>query len=176
MRIDTSRIENYRNMTTEEKLAALEGYEYEVPTPDTGELQRLKDAVSRANSEAAEYKKQLKAKMSDDEAKAQQEAEEREAMVKELEGLRKEKAISGFQAKFLGLGYDADAAAKAAKALHAGDFDTVFATQEKFIEATKKSAVAESLKKQPSLSNGAPLSGSDVENAAVAAFRRSAGL
>ena len=173
MKIDTSKIAGYADMTPEEKLLALEGYE--VPALDNGEIQRLKDAVTRANSEAAEYKKQLKAKMSDDEAKAQQEAEEREAIVKELEGLRKEKAISGFQTKFLEIGYDTETAAKAAKALQAGDFDTVFATQEKFIEMTKKNAVAESLKQQPGLSSGTPLSGDAVENSTVAAFRKSAG-
>lgn len=176
MKIDTSKIDGYADMTAEEKLAALESYEYEVPVPDNGEIQKLKEAVSRANSEAAEYKKQLKAKMTDDEAKAAQDAEEREAMKKELEGLRKDKAIGAFQTKFLELGYDAEAAARAAKALQAGDFDTVFATQEKFIETTKKTAVAESLKKQPSLTSGAPLSGENVENAAVASFRRAAGV
>lgn len=176
MKIDTSKISGYGDMTPEEKLAALEGFEYEVPALDTGEIQRLKDAVSRANSEAAEYKKRLKAKMTDDEARAQQETEEREAILKELESLRKDKAISGFQAKFLELGYSSDEAEKAAKALQAGDFDTVFATQGKFIEATKKSVVAESLKKQPTLTDGAPVSGNNMENAAVASFRKSAGL
>ena len=176
MKIDTSKIEGYADMTAEEKLAALEGFEYEIPAPDNSEIQRLRDAVSRANSEAAGYKKQLKAKMTDDEARAAQDAEEREAMQKELETLRKEKAIGAFQAKFLGLGYDAEAAAAAAKALQAGDYETVFAAQEKFIEATKKTAVAESLKNQPSLSNGAPLSGGDVTNATVASFRKAAGV
>ena len=82
MKIDTSKISGYGDMTLEEKLAALEGFEYESPAPDMGEIQRLKDAVSRANSEAAEYKKQLKAKMTDDEARAQQETEEREAILR----------------------------------------------------------------------------------------------
>lgn len=172
MKIDTSKIEGYADMTPEEKLAALEGYEMDAP--DAGELKRLKDAVSRANSEAAEYKKQLRAKQTDDEARAQQEAEERAAMQKELEGLRKEKALSGFQAKFLSLGYDEASATEAAKAMQAGDFDAVFAAQSKFIEATKKSAVAESLKSQPSLTGGEPVSGGNVENPAVAAFRKAA--
>lgn len=176
MRIDTQKIEGYADMTPEQKLAALEGFEFEVQQQDQAEIQRLKDAVSRANSEAADYKKQLRAKLSDDEAKAAQDAEEREAIMKELEGLRRDKAISAFQAKFLGLGYDAESAAKAAKAMQSGDYDTVFATQEKFIEATKKSAVAESLKAQPKLTGGEPLSGSNVENATVAAFRKAAGI
>lgn len=174
MKIDTSKIEGYADMTPEQKLEALEGFEVEVPAPDNSEIQRLKEAVSRANSEVADYKKQLRAKLSDDEAKAQQDAEEKESMQKELEELRREKAISAYQAKFLGLGYDSDSAAKAAKALQAGDFDTVFETQSKFIETTKKAAVAGSLEYQPGLSNGSPVGKEAVENKTISAFRKAA--
>ena len=175
MKIDTGKIAGYADMSTEEKLAALEGLELEIPAPDHGEMQKLKEAVSRANSEAAEYKKQLRAKLSDDEAKAAQDAEEREAILKELEGLKRDKAVGTYQAKFLSLGYDAQSAEKAAKALQAGDFDTVFAAQEAFIETAKKSAVAQSLKNQPSLTNGNPLGGENVENAMLSSLRKAAG-
>lgn len=178
MKIDTAKIEGYADMTPEQKLAALEGFEFEEPAPadNSAELKRLRDALTKANSEAADYKKQLRAKQTDDEAKAQQEAEAREAMQKELEGLRKDKAVSTFQAKFLGMGYDEKSAAEAAAALQAGDFDAVFAAQEKFTDAAKKAAVAESLKQQPGLTAGKPLGGGDVENPAVAAFRKAAGV
>ena len=52
MKIDTTKIEGYADMSPEQKLAALEGYDMDVPAPDTSEIQRLKEAVSRANSEA----------------------------------------------------------------------------------------------------------------------------
>lgn len=175
MKIDTSKIEGYAGMTPEEKLAALEAYDFEAPAPDGGEIQRLRDAVTRANKEAADYKKQLRSKQTDDEAKAAQEAEEKASMQKELESLRKEKAISGFQAKFLGLGYDADSAAEAAKAMQAGEFDKVFAAQEKFITATKKAATAEALKQQPTVTSGSPPA-PDGEDPVVAAFRKAAGV
>ena len=180
MRIDVTKIPGYADMTPEQKLEALESYEIEAPRVENNrsdEIQRLRDAVSKANSEAADYKKQLRAKLSDEEAAAAQAAEaaqEREAMQRELESLRKEKAIGAYQTKFLGLGYDAASAEKAAKALQAGDFDSVFAVQEKFIEATKKSAVAESLKQQPSLSGGDPLSPGVTEDSVVSAFRNAA--
>ena len=83
MKIDTSRIDGYQNMTVEEKLAALEGFELEAPPPDDKEIQRLKDALSKSNSEAADYKRQLRAKMTDDEAKAAEEA--RRAALEERE-------------------------------------------------------------------------------------------
>ena len=171
MKIDTSKIEGYADMTAEERLAALEGFEFD---DQSGEIQKLKDAVSKANSEAASYKKKLREKMDGDEAKAAQEAEEREAMQRELDTLRKEKAISSYQAKFLGLGYDAESAAAAAKALQEGDFDSVFASQEKFIEATKKEAVSGSLKKQPGLTGGNPVGKENIQDSTVDAFRKAA--
>ncbi len=59
-KIDTTKIEGYAGMTAEQKLAALEAFE--LPDNNSAELERLKNAVSKANSEAAEYKKQLRAK------------------------------------------------------------------------------------------------------------------
>ncbi|OUN08352.1 hypothetical protein B5G43_02940 [Flavonifractor sp. An92] len=176
MKIDTTKIEGYANMSPEEKLAALEGYDMPEPTQDSGEIQRLKDAVSRANSEAADYKRQLRAKQTDDEAKAAEDAKAREAMQQELESLRRDKAVGAYQAKFLELGYDATAAADAAKALQAGEFDKVFAAQAAFIDATKKAAAAGALDKQPGLSHGDPVGAEAKKQAEIAALRRYMGL
>ena len=167
MKIDTSRIDGYAEMTTDEKLAALESYEIE---PSGPEIQKWKDAVSRANSEAAEYKKQLRAKQTDDEAKAKEE------MMQELETLRKDKAISGYRAKFLELGYDAQSASDAAEALQGGEFDKVFAAQAAFVEAVKKSAVAGALDKQPGLTSGDPVGKETQEQAEVNKLRGYMGL
>lgn len=176
MKIDTTKIEGYADMSPEEKLAALEGYDMDVPAPDHDEIKRLKDAVSRANSEAADYKKQLRAKQTDDEAKAAEDAKAREAMQQELESLRRDKAVGTYRAKFLELGYDAEAAADAAKALQAGDFDKVFAAQAAFIESAKKAAVAGSLDKQPGLTPGDPVGKEAKKQAEIAALRRYMGL
>ena len=176
MKIDTTKIEGYADMSAEEKLAALEGYELDVPTPDNSELQRLKDALSRSNSEAAEYKRQLRAKQTDEEIRAAEAAKAQEAMQLELEGLRKDKAIGTYKAKFLELGYDAEAADKAAQALQAGDFDTVFAAQADFIDSAKKAAVAGSLGKQPKLTPGEPLGKDAQEKAELAKLRKYMGL
>ena len=178
MKVDTGKIEGYADMSAEEKLAALEAYEFEDPAPpkNDGEIERLKAALSKSNSENAEWKKKYNSKLSDEEAKAAKEAEEREAMEKELNTLRKEKAIGTYKAAYLELGYDADMATENAAALHAGDFTKVFANQKKFIEAQKKAAVAGALDKQPTLTGGAPVSGQNVENQAVSSFRKAAGL
>ena len=49
-KIDTTKIEGYAGMTAERKLAALEAFE--LPDNNSAELERLKNAVSKANSEA----------------------------------------------------------------------------------------------------------------------------
>ena len=114
--------------------------------------------------------------MSDEEAKAAKEAEERAEMEKELASLRKEKAIGTYKAAYLELGYDAEAAAENAEALHSGDFAKVFSNQKKFIEAQKKAAAAGALDKQPGLSSGNPMNSENVESSPVNAFRKGAGI
>lgn len=57
-------------MTADEIISALE----KVADPNA-EVEKLRNAVTKANGEAAEYKKQLKAKRTDDENAAQEQAD-----------------------------------------------------------------------------------------------------
>jgi arsenate reductase-like glutaredoxin family protein len=145
-KIDTTKIENYANMTAEEKLAALEAFEYEADNPDA---ERLKAAVSKANSEAAELKRQLKARMTEDEQKEAERAAKEAEKDALLESLKKDKAVSESKAKFLGLGYDEKLAAETAKALADGDMEKVFANQGIHLENVKKAAAASALAGDP---------------------------
>lgn len=180
MKVDTSKINGYAEMSSEEKLSALEAYEFDSPPPpspvDNGELERLKAALDKATSEAAANKKALREKQSAEEAKAAQEAEERESILKELEALKKDKAISAHKAQYLELGYDAEMAETNAKALYSGDFDTVFSNQKKFIEAQRKAAAASALDSQPGLSTGSPMTKENVGDPFEASLRKFAGL
>jgi hypothetical protein len=145
-KINTGAIEGYENMTAEEKLAALEAMD--LPDPDyTGFVK--KDLLDKATSEAANYKKQLREKMTEDEAKAAKDAEEREAIMTELEQLRAEKVVDQHTAKFLGLGYDEKLARETAKAMAAGDTELVFKNHAKFIADREKALKAEILKSTP---------------------------
>ena len=69
MKIDTSKIQGYADMTAEEKLAALEAYEVDT----TGYVK--KDLLDKAASVAAAFMKQLREKLTADE-QAQAEREE----------------------------------------------------------------------------------------------------
>lgn len=142
-KINTSGIKGYESMTPEQKLAALEAYEYE---DNAGELERYKSAVSKANSEAADWKKKYNDQLSEEERKAAASAEEIENMKNELASLRRDKTISDYTAKFLALGYEAALASDTAAAFADGDTAKVLANQQKFLEAHDKALKADLLK------------------------------
>jgi hypothetical protein len=143
MKIDVTKIENYSTMTAEEKLAALETYEYDAI--DNSEVDKLRNAVSKANSEAAEWKKKYNSKLSEEEKKEAERAAKEAEIQAELETLRRETAVSRYKADFIGLGYDEKLAEDTAKALADGDMAKVFANQKAHQDALAKAAKAAAL-------------------------------
>ncbi len=129
-------------------LADVLSLDIELPKPDLKGL-ISKEHFDRVASEAANYKKQLKAKMTEDEQKAAEDAEKWAAMLEENKQLKAEKAISESSRKLIAMGYDEDLATTVATALHDGDTETVLKSQAKFIEAQKKAVLAEAVKDTP---------------------------
>ena len=125
-------------------------------TKPNPELEKLKAALSRANGEAAEYKRQLREKQTEAERAEAERAEADKAMREELEALRKEKRVSDYTAKCVALNMDADLAGKTATALADGDMDSVFDCLKAFVEATTTRLNNEALNRQPGLSAGTP--------------------
>lgn len=136
-------IENYENMTPEEKVAALEAYE-----PDMSGFVS-KTVFDKTASEAASFKKQLREKMSEDEAKQAKEAEEKATLLARLEELENEKAINEHINAYLAMGYDEKLAKSSATALVKGDMETVFANQKSHQESREKALRTELLKQTP---------------------------
>lgn len=126
----------------------------DLPTDNSAEIDRLKAALSKSNSEAADYKKQLREKMSAEEVKAKEDAEKYEEVVKERDALLREKTILGYKNKYLGLGYDENLANDTAEALANGDTDKVFANHKKHLEASEKKIRADVLKDTPKPEGG----------------------
>ena len=139
-------------MTLDEINAALEGIE--MPTDNSAEVDRLKNALSKSNSEAAEWKKQLREKMSAEEVKAKEDAEKYEEVVKERDALLREKTILGHKTKYLSLGYDEALANDTAEAMANGEIDKVFANQKKHLESVEKKIRAAVLKDTPKPEGG----------------------
>ena len=178
MKIDTTKIENYAEMTAEEKLKVLEEFEFEAPAPkDTSEeVNKLKTALSKANSEAADWKRQLREKQTEQE-RADAERKEREAAVEEeLRTLRRDKTVSGYVASCLALGYDKDLALKAAEAMADNNAAGIMECQQTFLENKKKEYEAASLNRQPTLTPGSPPTSQAADHEADNNLRRYFGL
>lgn len=150
-KIDISQIEGFASMTSEQKIAALQGFDF--PDPDYSGYVK-KDLYDKAASDLAAKKKELSAKLSEDERKQQEQAEKWENMEKELAGLRKEKTVAGYKAKLVAQGYDEALADATAAAMESGDMATVFANSQKFLEGYAKKIVADKLKGTPRGADG----------------------
>jgi chromosome segregation ATPase len=176
-KIDTAKIENYAEMSAEEKLKALEEYEFETPAPkENDEVTKLKAALSKANSDAAEWKRQFREKQTEAE-RAEAERKEHEAAVEdELRTLRRDKTVSGYLAQYLALGYGKELALKAADATADGDAATTIACQQEFLEAKTKEIEAAALNKQPPLTTGAPPTAKGADKEALNKTRSYFGL
>nr|DAM21306.1 MAG TPA: hypothetical protein [Caudoviricetes sp.] len=145
-KIDVTQIEGYAEMSAEDKLKALEGFD--IPDPDYSGYVK-KDIFDKTASELAGVKKQLKDKMTDDEAAKQKEQEEREELQSKYDKLLRESEISKHKAKLLGLGYDEKLADETAEAMADGDMEKVFANQKKHLDSVEKRVRADALKDTP---------------------------
>lgn len=139
-------------MTLEEIESALESIE--LPTDNSDEVAKLKNALSKSNSEVADYKRQLKEKMTADELKAKEDAEKQEKLQKDYDALVREVSVSKNKAKLLALGYDDTLAGETAEAMVNGELDKVFANQKKHLDAMEKKVRSEILKDTPKPNGG----------------------
>lgn len=134
-------------MTVEEINAAL--VNVEIPSDQSAEIERLKAALTKSNSENAEWKKKHREALSEEERKAQETAD----LIKQLQdanaALTRESNVSKHKAKFLGMGYEESLAGEAAEAMADGDMEKLFSYQQKHQEALEKKIRADALKGTP---------------------------
>lgn len=152
-------------MTVEEIETALENVS--MPEDNSAEMERLRTALSKSNSEAANYKKQLREKMTEDEAKQQKEQEEREELQSKYDKLLRETVISKNKAKLMALGYEEALADETAIAMTDGDSEKVFANQQKHLTSFEKKIRAEALKNTPK-----PTPDGDSKTMTIEKFRK----
>ena len=135
--------DKYKEGMTVEEVMALE-----VET-DNSSYDNLKKRLDEVASEAANYKKQLRANMSEAEQKAAADAEKYAEIVAERDQLKAEKAIAEYEKGLVAIGYDEKLANEVATALHNGDAATVIKAQAKFVDAQKKAVLADAVKETP---------------------------
>lgn len=134
-------------MTIEEIETALESVS--LPGDLQKEVDTLKKALDKSNSEAAESKRKLREKQTAEEKAKEEQELANKALHEELEALKKEKAISDNKAKLLAVGYDEVLAADSAQAIVDGDMEKFFANQKAYVEKVKKATTEELMRKTP---------------------------
>lgn len=147
-KIDTSNITGFSEMTPEQQVQALLGFEYDDGAEKLKAAEenaaKWKAASDKASSEAASYKKQYNAKLTDDErAKQENEAAFAEMQAKIAEYEKRDK-ISTATAAFLKAGFDEKAAGIAAEAFTGGDIESLagaLKTYKAAIETQTKSSL-----------------------------------
>ncbi|MBS1412894.1 MAG: hypothetical protein HPZ00_06255 [Christensenellaceae bacterium] len=150
--------------------------EMEFPAGQNAELERLQALLSKSNSEAASYKRQLREKMSADEIKAKEEAEKQEKLRNDYEELLRRVGISENKAKFLSLGYEDSLAEESAEALLSGNYEKLFENQKRHMDFIEKKVRADVLRDtpRPTGGSGRNLSKEDIMNIRDSAERQAA--
>jgi hypothetical protein len=108
-----------------------------------------KELYDKAASDTANYKKQLRANMSEAEQKALADKEEKESLKKRVAELEGEKTLAENSKGLVAIGYDEKTANEVATAFMNGDFTTVIQAQAKFVDAQKKAVIANKVKETP---------------------------
>lgn len=161
MKIDTTSIEGFEGMTAEQKVTALLGLDVPDPVDLSGYVK--KDVFDAKATEAANLSKQLRGRMSEDEAAKAQEAADRKEMEEKYNALLKKSTIADHTANFLALGYDKELAKATAEALFDGDMEKVFENQKKFNEDREKKLRAELVKQDPRPDGGGGANGGEQD-------------
>lgn len=153
MLLDVSKIEGYESMSAEDKVKALEAFEYE---DNATELEKLKNAVSKSNADAKSWKDKYNAKLSDEDKQkeALEEAKAAEAqkfadLESKYQELLKQSTLKEHTISLNGLGFDDKLAADTAAAIVDGDAAKLFKNMKTFLEGFRKSVEKELMDKNP---------------------------
>ena len=175
-KIDPSKIEGFDNLSADEKVAALLNQEIEVEQTEPADVTRLKTSLSKANSEAAEYKRLLREKQTEAERAEAERAEKDREREELLKSLLEEKRVSTYKSQLMAAGVDPDTADLMAKSLPEGVSDEYFQATKSFLEQQRKNADIANLGKQPGLSVGQPPKAMTKDDEVVQIAMKAAGL
>ena len=153
MKIDTTQIPNFDTLPEEAKNAIL-AMEF-ADAPDMSQFV-AKSVFDKKASEAADLGKKLRERMTDEEAKATKDAEERAALIERAEKAENALAVSNYVAAYVGMGYDESLAKSTAEAMVKGDTATVLKNQKIHLDNREKALKAELLKQTPPPAPGNP--------------------
>lgn len=162
-------------VTTESKEQTKSNADYEAEIAQLQDmLAKQKLATDNASKDASEWKKKYRDTQSDQERQASEIAEKQAQMEAQLKDYQTRERISNYQTQLISVGYDVETAKIMAEALPEGIGADFFQKQKEFLDNKTQQITANALKEQPSLSNGKPVSSSDMPDKDVEAFRKAA--
>lgn len=118
------------------------------------ENEKLKNAQSNASADASKYKKELAARMTEQEKAAAETRELIENLKAENEALKRSQALAEHEAGFVGAGFESETAKKAAEAFFDKDFKAFMGTLNNFITAHDKALNADAIRNTPKPGSG----------------------
>nr|DAT55232.1 MAG TPA: Major head protein [Caudoviricetes sp.] len=142
------------DMTLEDVSAALESAGVGAAVDQSKDIEHLRSLLSKKNSEAADYKRQLRAKQTDAEAEKQASLEELTRLQEENQELTRRITVSEQKARLMALGYEESMATETAEAMFDGNMETVIANQSKMLEARERAIRAEVMAQTPTPPGG----------------------
>lgn len=141
-------------MTMEEVSNALESAGITTKDENSNEIKHYKELVSKANSEAASYKKAMKEKLSEQERAEVERKEQLEALQAKVNQYEQDKILAEYTSQFVSQGYAADIASANAKAFMENDLETLLKNQADLINSIKATTKSELLKNTPRPEHG----------------------
>ena len=144
---------NATNETTQESSVDLAALQAELAKMKS-ENEKLKNAQSNASADASKYKKELAARMTEQEKAAAETKELIETLKAENEALKRSQALAENEAGFIGAGFEGETAKKAAEAFFDKDFKAFMATLTEFITAHDKALNADAIRNTPKPGTG----------------------
>lgn len=139
LRIDTSKIEGYESMSLEDKLKALEGFEYDDNGEELSRIQaellKVKQTNDSLSSENAEYKRNSRSQLSDKDIEIADMKDLLEAQKKTIDELNKTQRLTKMQGDFLKRGYTEEQALAAAQAWEDGNIDSFLNQSDSFLKS-----------------------------------------
>ena len=141
--MDTTKIEGYETMTAEEKVAALEAYEFDT----SGYVSKAK--LDKATADAAEWKRKYNSTLSEAEQQKNAAEEARKAAETRLAELERKDKIATAKDKYIASGFAVDLALATAEAFVDGNMDVVLANISKHAENVATTARDKALKETP---------------------------
>lgn len=169
----------HEGMTNDEIVEALQGVT--LPQDRSDEVERLKKAFDKSASETAEYKRQLRARQTEEEKRQAEMDEKYQKMEKENADMKKRIAVSELTTKFITSGLDAETALKSAQAAYEGNIDVVIEAYNTKISSVKESVKAELMAETPSITGGSSTQVKDISpdidsNIAIGDYANAAAL